>query len=644
MRMEHRSRDLAHRNPYGAVPAETDVRLAVEVRTEPGSSCAVYLGYAYGRGHFHTGRLSMETRDGVTWFRSIRAPGAPVLLFYWFEVESDGKIHILLRNRERADGTGVPADKRPDFHTHERFSQSAFQITVYDDAFTTPEWLRGAVIYQVFPDRYARSMSRVPTRSAVTENRPERIFHENWEDDVDWRGQPDTGYIACDFFGGSLKGIEENLDHIAALGAEVLYLNPVFEARSNHRYDTADYEKIDPLLGTEEDFASLCAAARSRGIRILLDGVFSHTGADSVYFNRLYRYPGNGAWQEAMGEGRSPYFSWYAIRNEGDAIQYDSWWGFPELPTVNKDDLSYRAFILGREGVLRRWIRKGISGWRLDVSDELPDAFLREIRRAVKQENPDAAILGEVWEDASNKISYGSFRDFAFGTTHDSIMGYPFRNALLNWLTQRTAAPDLVNELETIRENYPPMLFYCVMTLIGSHDVPRALTVLSGHPDPGDRDQQAFTWLSQEERLRGLRLLRLAAVFQAVYPGAPSVYYGDETGLEGFRDPFNRRTFPWGYLDTALVEHFSQVFGWRKRFAVLKTGACEIRSAGPDVVWIVRHSQDGKDVFGSKIDGVSQVEAWINRSGDPREIPRGDSTVRLEPWEAIVTADGERIL
>ncbi len=190
-----------------------------------------------------------------------------------------------------------------------------------------------------------------------------------------------------------------------------------------------------------------------------------------------------------------------------------------------------------------------------------------------------------------------------------------------------------MNELETIRENYPPMLFYCVMTLIGSHDVPRALTVLSGHPDPGDRDQQAFTWLSQEERLRGLRLLRLAAVFQAVYPGAPSVYYGDETGLEGFRDPFNRRTFPWGYLDTALVEHFSQVFGWRKRFAVLKTGACEIRSAGPDVVWIVRHSQDGKDVFGSKIDGVSQVEAWVNRSGDPREIPRGDSTVRLEPWK-----------
>ena len=644
MRMVHRSREIAHRDPFGAVPLDTEIRLALEVLQEGTAVNGVYLAYAYGRGQFRTGRQAMEQRADNLWDCRLRVPGAPVLLYYWFEVETGGEIRYLVCDRDKADGSGKPSETRPDFHSHERFSHYAFQITVYDDAFETPEWLRGAVIYQVFPDRFARSPERMPTEEAVMADRPERIFHANWEEDVDWMGRPDTGYIACDFFGGSLKGIEEHLDHIAAMGADVIYLNPVFEARSNHRYDTADYTRVDPLLGTEEDLVSLCATARVRGIHVVLDGVFSHTGADSVYFNRLYRYPGAGAWQEAMGERRSPYFFWYSIRGDGDSIQYDSWWGFPELPTINKDDLSYRAFILGESGILRRWIRAGISGWRLDVSDELPDSFLREIRRTVKREDPEAAVIGEVWEDASNKISYGSFRDFAFGATHDSVMGYPFRNALLNWLSRRSTAPEMVNALETIRENYPPVFFHCVMNLIGSHDVPRALTVLSGHPDPGDRDSQAAVHLSTEERERGLRLLRLAVVFQAVFPGAPSLYYGDETGMEGFRDPFNRRTFPWGHVDADLVEHFSKVFSWRKRYPVLKTGACDFRAEGLDVVAIRRYLVDGRDAFGRTVDGSSQIEAWINRSGEERQIATPDGAIRLGPWEAMAAADGERIL
>ncbi|MBP7401381.1 MAG: glycoside hydrolase family 13 protein [Clostridia bacterium] len=644
MRAFHQSRDPAFRIPFGAVPVDAEVRLAVQTDGEGVPVEAVYLGYAYGREHFHAGRLLMTEDSGGGFTIRLRTPGAPSLLFYWFEFECAGTTRFLVRDRELSDGTGRLTDLRPDFRSHERFSQSAFQITVYSDHFDTPEWLRGAVVYQVFPDRFARAASRPPIAYDVVGYRSERIFHEDWNEDVDWRGRPETGYIACDFFGGSLRGIEEHLDYIEGLGATVLYLNPVFEARSNHRYDTADYSRIDPLLGTREDLASLCESARRRGIRVLLDGVFSHTGADSVYFNRLKRYPEIGAYQEATGEGRSRYTSWYTIRNKGGSLHYDSWWGFPELPTVSKDDLSYRAFILGEDGIVRQWLRLGVSGWRLDVSDELPDAFLRDIRRSARQETPDAAILGEVWEDASNKVSYGSFRDFAFGTTHDSVTGYPFRLSLLGWLGYRIDAYRMVNELETIRENYPAPLFHCVMNLIGSHDVPRALTVLSGHPDPGDRDRQAAVRLTPEERERGTDRLRLAAAFQVVYPGAPSVYYGDETGMEGFRDPFNRRTFPWEKTETDLSDWFSLVFTLRRSMPVLRTGDLEIKAETPDLVRMRRFLRDGRDLFGSEAEGPAELVAWFNRSDEAVSVCHAGSEVIVGPLGAAVFADGRRVL
>ena len=644
MLIAHSSRDLSCRNPFGAVPVDSFVDLRVQADGEGKPIDGVYFGYAYGIDHFHSGRLRMDQEEGATYLLRVRTPGEPSLLFYWFEIESEGTLQFLIRDRDANNGTGRTWGARPDFRTHDRFSQSAFQITVYSDRFSTPDWLKGAVIYQVFPDRFARAAGYDHAKAVSTRDLPERIYHEDWGADVDYRGKPETGYIACDFFGGSLCGIEEKLDHIAWLGANVLYLNPVFEARSNHRYDTADYACVDPLLGTEEDLERLCRAADAKGIRIVLDGVFSHTGADSRYFNRLGRYPETGAYQESMGEGHSPFYSWYTIRKKGAALQYDAWWGFPELPTTNKDDLSFRAFILGEDGIVRRWLRKGVAGWRLDVSDELPDGFLREIRQSAKREKPDAAIIGEVWEDASNKVSYGSYRDFAFGSTHDSVMGYPFRNSLLGWLSARIDTGRLVSDLEGIRENYPLPMFYCVMNLIGSHDVPRALTMLSGKADPGGRDLQATAWLTPDERARGTALVRLAVVFQAVYPGAPSIYYGDETGMEGFRDPFNRRSYPWGGQDEDLVAYFARVFGLRRAYPVLKTGYCEIQAADGEVVFIRRWLRDGKDVFGAMCDGSAEVLAWINRSEVPHEISREGLLIRIEPREAVAYVDGQRVL
>ena len=339
---------------------------------------------------------------------------------------------------------------------------------------------------------------------------------------------------------------EKNWTIWSKWAVSVIYLNPIFEARSNHRYDTADYLKIDPLLGTQADFGDLCSAARSRGIRIILDGVFNHTGADSRYFNKYNRYAEVGAWQEANGAGISPYSSWYSFTRSDGQVSYDAWWGFAELPGVNEQDLNYRDFITGPDGVVRHWLRLGASGWRLDVSDELPDFFLRAIRRAVKEEKDDAAVIGEVWEDASNKISYGHYRDFLLGQTHDTVMNYPFQRALIGWLSGHFSAMWLHHQLETLREHYPKPAFYAAYNLISSHDIERALTTLAGDPDPGSREEQARLHLSKEQRTLGEKLMRLAVLFQMVYPGCPVIYYGDEIGMEGYRDPFNRRTFPLG--------------------------------------------------------------------------------------------------
>ncbi|MCI8497133.1 MAG: glycoside hydrolase family 13 protein, partial [Clostridiales bacterium] len=345
------------------------------------------------------------------------------------------------------------------------------------------------------------------------------------------------------------------------------YLNPIFESHSNHRYDTADYSRIDPLLGNEEDLKRLCSRAKEYGIRILLDGVFSHTGSDSVYFNREGRYPAPGAYQSQQ----SPYFSWYQFQHWPE--RYSSWWGFETLPEVHETSPAFLDYLLGKDGIVRKWLRCGVSGWRLDVADELPDQFLEALRRCVKEESADHLILGEVWEDASNKESYGHRRAFLLGSQLDSVMNYPFRAAVLDFLRGGTAQAFLEAVL-TVVENYPPQVLPLLMNHIGTHDTERALTMLGGEPLNGrDREWQAHRTLSGQERERGLALLRLAALLQYTLPGVPCVYYGDEAGMEGYRDPFNRGCYLWGQEDSSLVEWYRVLGCVRRCQAVLKNGA-----------------------------------------------------------------------
>ena len=639
----HCSRSKEYRTPFGAQKTGSYVDLAIDVYCHVDE---VVLCYAYGLYSlsYNELRCTKKEADGKRWYARLRMPSEPGLLFYWFCLRSknediekivDKEYHDFLyrkneENRtylyyvaswEKKDGEGKFAFSAPRVGVHEDKYPHAFQITVYDKDFKTPDWMKGAVMYQIFPDRFSRDAEFSFSKMKETENeRPERICHEDWYEDVDIYGKESTGYLACDFYGGSLKGIAEKVEYLKSLNVDVLYLNPICEARSNHRYDTADYMNVDPLLGGKEGYKSFSGTMKENGIRYILDGVFSHTGADSKYFNKFNRYPGNGAYS-AFKEGKeSPYASWYSFwRHEDGQVDYDSWWGFPDLPNVREDDLSYRDYILGPEGVVTRWLHGGASGIRLDVSDELPDSFLREMRSCVKSATGgEGLVLGEVWEDSTTKISYGNYRDFAFGRTHDTVMGYPFRDVLLPFLKGDIDANEWSLSMERMRENFPDEMFYCMMNLISSHDVPRAITVLAGKPDPGDRQAQKNTPLTEDELEKGMALLRLAFFVQMTYPGCPCIYYGDEIGMEGYRDPFNRRTYPWGKetpLQIAQLEEYRKLSALRKENEVFRNGEVRILYAKGDCLIYSRNlDNEGKDHFGKICQGSSNALCILNRS------------------------------
>lgn len=640
MNFIHETRDERFRKPFGARPEGDRVYLAVEgYGWEQAES--VTLHYSYGLYDFASGheRLEIESlspdeaQTGMQgepryrWSTTFRLPGNACLFFYFFEITMSGNRHFnLVSTADDSDGSYL-TEEIPSVDPEDRAPQF-FQITVYSPKMETPAWSKGAVMYQIFPDRFARGADYSFDKMRQAWPAPERIYHADWSDDVDFLGKPGYGYLACDFFGGTLQGIEENLEYIAALGVDVIYLNPIYQARSNHRYDAADYLRIDPILGTNDDFRSLCASAEALGLRILVDIALSHTGADSLYFNRFGRYPGNGAWQEEHDAGKSPYYSWYNFYQRAGELVYSSWWGFPDLPAVNENNLNFREFILGEGGVLQHWLRLGAAGFRLDVSDELPDDFLRDLYRMVKREDPEALIVGEVWEDATNKHSYGSYRDFALGNTHDAFMNYPFREAVLEFFSGSISAIEFTDALETLRENYPPEIFANNMNLLGSHDVARFMTAVSKISDPGERAKQVKIKLSDAQRKSALARMKMAVVFQTLYPGMPSIYYGDELGMEGFRDPFNRRTFDWGLVDVSELVHVTQKhFNRRSKSAMLRHGYVEMLYARGEVLAFRRYSVKGEGYGGETID---EPEILVLLNFSAREISYDSFNLKLE--------------
>jgi len=462
-----------------------------------------------------------------------------------------------------------------------------WQMTVYDAAFETPSWYEGKTMYQIFPDRFNRGRKN-PLRG-IKQHRDagrEIEYHADWDEPVKWQGRDGRDYCPNDFYGGSLAGITEKLDYLKEMGVELIYLNPIFESDSNHRYNTGDYKKIDPILGNLNDFKALCSAMKERGMRLILDGVFSHTGDDSIYFNKYGRYEGRGAYQST----ESAYASWFDFESYPD--KYRCWWNFKTLPEVNENDPAWQeAIVSGRYSVLKTWLRRGADGWRLDVADELPDDVLELIRSHAKAENPEALILGEVWEDATTKQSYGKTRTYALGRALDSVMNYPLRTALTDFVLGKANAAETLRFLAGQKLNYPAPMYRCLMNLLGSHDTPRIRTLLALGHDGGsmDRPQQAAAEMSEAQNLRGKALQRLCAAAVFSLPGMPAIYYGDEEGMTGFRDPFCRGTYRMQENDTR--DYYSYLANLRRDNPGLSRGDVAFAAPDPDTLCILRFGE-----------------------------------------------------
>ena len=531
-----------YKSPFGAVPCGTAVRFFTGAPAGA-AACSLVVSLEFQKEE----QGFPMARSDAGFALTFTAPAAPDLVWYFFRFTmEDGSVRVYGTEGFGKDG-----------------NCPLFQLTVYDDTETTPAWFGEGVTYQIFPDRFCRLEKPDPTGMIG-----DRWVHENWEELPAYL--PEDGEIRNrDFFGGSLKGILSRLDYLESLSVSTIYLNPIFEAASNHRYDTCDYEKIDPMLGTEQDFRLLCRECHKRGIRVILDGVFNHNGSGSRYFNADGYYGTLGAAQSKD----SPWYPWYSFTNW--PTDYSSWWGIKTLPQVEESHPSYVDFIIENENsIVRRWLRAGADGWRLDVADELPDSFIEKLRTAAVEEKKDAIVIGEVWEDGSNKIAYGQRRKYLLGHETHGLMNYPFRVSAIDWLTGGDAR-SFMETMETIREHYPPAAFYSALNSLGTHDNPRILTLCGQSEDLSkyDRDWRAHFHLSHSEWQRGLRRVKLASTLLYTFPGSPTVYYGDEAGMQGCEDPFNRAPFPWGHENQELLAHYRTLGKLRRARKSLQKGS-----------------------------------------------------------------------
>ena len=553
------SLDPAHKTPFGAVAAGQAVTFRLTV---PESLGYVDPHLVLTKDHEDPVHYRMEFAGQTpqqNHFTFTIAPGTPGLYFYHFDLYTDFR-----RIYRDAGGEGVL-----------RWTDGAdWQLTVYEPDFQTPDWIKNGTMYQIFPDRFCEGK---PDKLMPFADRIYRA--DKTGEPYFWPTEQQEGYLNMDYYGGDFAGIQQKLPYLRDLGVSCIYLNPIFEAHANHRYNTANYLKADPLLGTNEEFSALCAAAAKEGIRIILDGVFSHTGSDSVYFNREGRYGPGGAYRDR----NSPYRSWYDF-DSGYPSGYRCWWGFETLPEVQEDSPSYIDFVCGKGGVIDTWLGLGASGFRLDVADELPDAFIERIRQAVKAHGEDKLLIGEVWEDATTKEAFGQRRTYLRGKGLDAVMNYPFRSAALRFVTGGDAAA-VAEQILTICENYPAPALNCAMNFLSTHDTERAITAIAGEPANGrDRYWQSGRRIPAEKMDDAMRKLLLGYAMIFTLPGVPCIYYGDEIAMQGYRDPFNRAFFDWNCTEQRLRGPLKTLAHLRKSCDAFDGGRLEIVRADGDVL------------------------------------------------------------
>ena len=498
-------------------------------------------------------------------------------------------------------GDGKRVSELTQIHNNEKM----VQLLVYQEKSKCAQWLHGGIMYHIFVDRFNKSGKCKPKKNVVMNN--------DWHNGIPQYADVPGGYVENNmFFGGDLYGIIEKLDYIKSLGVNCLYLSPIFDAYSNHKYDTGDYMSVDSMFGSESALENLIDECKKRNIGIIFDGVFNHTGSDSIYFNKKGTYDSLGAYQSK----ESKYFEWYNFKEFPN--KYECWWDVKILPRVNSNCKSYQEYILGDSGVIEKWMKKGIMGFRLDVADELSDEFLRILNRKLKSIEPNGVVYGEVWEDASNKIAYDKRKKYFLGNELDSVMNYPLREAIISYIKYGDCN-SFYNTCKMLYSHYPKHSADLLMNLLGTHDTERILTVLGGESSDGYTNKELSTKrMSVREKNKAISLLKLAYSIVATVPGVPCIYYGDEAGMEGYRDPFNRLPYPWGKENSELVDFYKKIGKIRSKETVFKNGYFEIVECNSDLLAFSRYKEE------------EFVLTIINRSNTKYHL---DSNVDLKSFE-----------
>lgn len=545
--MNFNSRKIECKSPYGAVKCGEKLSLHFPIASWV-SVDKMYVFIRLGDVSTPVEMHFEKSENGFSVYTADYVFDAAGIYYYRFEMRNRDGVWYYGRGE---NGESVCGENLPEW-----------QLTVYKSTYKTPDFAKGNIIYHIFVDRFNRA-------DGVKTKRKYRL-HESFSESPEVVSA-DGKYYADDFFGGNFNGIREKLDYLEELGVGIIYLSPIFKAYSNHRYDTGDYLKVDELLGTEDDFKRLLDAAHEKGMKIILDGVFNHSGADSLYFNKFGTYDSLGAYQSKS----SPYYDWYYFKKFPD--EYACWWGCDNVPDLNKSNKDYRALVFGKNGVVEKWQKLGADGWRLDVVDELPIDFVNLLIKKIKSVNKDALVIGEVWEDASTKVSYGELRPYLLGDQLDGTMNYPFMNAIIAYVRDGDEK-FFKDTVQSILENYPKETVYCLMNSLGTHDTVRIINALS--------DVRAHGWskthklgykLPDSEYEKAKKKLYLASVLQFTLPGIPSIFYGDEAGLQGFDDPINRRPYPWGGEDKEILDHYKKLGRIRRENRAVFSGGFNMR-------------------------------------------------------------------
>ncbi len=583
------SRDAFYKTPFGAVKVDEEIEIKIKISSDINAKGVFLILREDKKINSRRFCFSQTGADAdFTIFSISFSVEREGIYFYRFEIETENGVLFIGKSDNSKATVG---DFLPEW-----------QLTVFNKNFVAPN-INLNVMYQIFPDRFNKS-----NIIKFKETKNKRTIHTDWYERPLFTDN-EINYEATDFFGGNFKGITEKIPYLKALGVTALYLNPIFESASNHRYNTGDFLNTDPFLGSKEDFKNLLEKMDEAGISIILDGVFSHTGSDSVYFNKDNHYDSLGAYQSE----NSPYYSWYNFSK--DRSQYDCWWNFKTLPNINEQNESYLDFICGESGVLAYWMKQGVKGWRLDVADELPDIFIEKLRKRVKKEDNNAYIVGEVWEDASTKESYGQRRKYLLGNQLDSVMNYPWRTAILDFVKSKNAE-NFYNFIMNILENYPSPSINTLMNSLSTHDTVRAITYLSS-----DNELKNDYQLSPYEYEKGKNLFILASFLQYTLPGFPCLYYADEAGMTGSKDPFNRKCYPWGKEDTSLIDIFIKLGELRNNFSESFNSDIKFISASNNVVAFTR-----KDIL--TIINCSDKDKIISLKGEKILIVQGNCILK----------------